>query len=119
MRLTSRVVDRSFKPPRQPECREDKFLECRRSLRLCPVAYGKCDSLVDFLKHKIRMDEAFFTDDLGKVTIREHQDPHSKIKDEVIVEFESKEVWYAGKANASKHAYFCDSDCQTTSKKSS
>ena len=89
------------------ERREEKFWEYWRSLRLWPVPGADCAGLVTFLKEKLRMDESFLNDDLGEVATKPHRDPRSKIPDEIIVRFETKEIRDAAiKANASNLTNF-------------
>ena len=88
--------------------REEKFWECRRSLRIWPVPEGDRQGVVSFLKDKIRMDDNFLEGDLGKMEIKPMRDPRAKIKDEVIVTFETKEIRDAIKANAANLANFRD-----------
>ena len=90
----------------QAERREERFWECRRSLRLWPLQDDSRESLERFLKDKLRMDETFVKEELGKAIIKKHRDPRSKLKDEHIVIFESKEVRDAIKANAPNLANF-------------
>ena len=52
------------------------------------------------------MDRSFIDEDLGHVQIRKHCDPRSKTKDEVIVEFECKEVRDVIKAQGPNLANF-------------
>ena len=86
--------------------REDKFWECRKSLRLWPVAGEGRGDLEAFLVDKLRMDRRFVQEEMGEVKIRKHRDPRSKVKDEVIVEFECKEVRDAIKAQGPNLANF-------------
>ena len=46
------------------------------------------------------MDEDFIRDDLGRVAVKAVRDPRSKIKHEVVVEFETKQLRDAVKAKA-------------------
>ena len=84
----------------QLERREDRFWECRRSLRLWPVPEGNRDGLETFLKEKLRLDERFIREDLGQITIRRNKDLRAKNKDEVFVTFETKDIRDAVKAQA-------------------
>ena len=81
------------------ERREERFWECRMSLRLWPVQGATRESLCGYLTDKLRMDEAFVRDDLGEVKIRKHLDPRGN-KHEVYVTFETKEIRDAIKAKA-------------------
>ena len=90
------------------EPREVKFWECRKSLRLWPVDGDQRSDLEKFLVEKLRMDRSFVDNDLGPVTIKKNRDPRSKIKNEVIVEFECKEIRDAVKAQGPNLANFWD-----------
>ena len=92
----------------QQERREEKFWECRRSLRIWPLPGASKDSLDDFLLEKLGLDGNFVLHELGETTIRPHRDPRSKFKDEAYVTFETKEVRDAVKARASYLANFRD-----------
>ena len=88
------------------ERKEEKFWECRCSLRLWPVPGSDRRGLVPFLKDKLRMDQAFVDNELGDVEIKPYRDPRSKTKDEIIARFETKEVRDAIKASAPSLANF-------------
>ena len=75
----------------QEERREEKYWECRRSLRLWPVPGATQASLHEYMTEKLKLDEVFVKE-MGGVVLREHRDPRSKIKDEVYATFETKEV---------------------------
>ena len=100
--VTSIALEKTARKPDkiQAERREDRFWECRRSLRLWPVPEGTVDGLKVFLKEKLRMDERFIEEDLGEVLVRKHKDLRAKNKDEIFVQFESKEVRDIVKAQA-------------------
>ena len=93
--------------PDRSERQEDAFWDCRRSLRLWPVPGADRPALLEYLRTKTRMDEDFIDKDLGEVAIK-HRDPKSKVTDEVVVRFETKEVRDMIKANASNLANFRD-----------
>ena len=61
------------------------------------------------MRTKLRMDKAFIRDEVGKVEIRQNKDPKSKLKDEVTVRFETKEIRDAIKGQASNLANYDDS----------
>ena len=88
--------------------REERFWECRRSLRLWPVKGEDNGDLEAFLTEKLRMDEAFVKNEIGSVNIKKIRDPRSKLADEVIVQFECKEVRDAVKAQRPNLANFRD-----------
>ena len=90
------------------ERQEDAFWDCRRSLRLWPVPGADRPALLEYLRTKTRMDEDFINNDLGEVSIKQYRDPKSKVANEVIVKFETKEVRDMIKANASNLANFRD-----------
>ena len=58
------------------------------------------ESLSDFITDKLKMDKTFL-DEMGQVKVRTVRDPRSKLKDEAMVTFESKQVRDAVKAKAS------------------
>ena len=84
------------------ERREARFWECRHSLRLWPIPNGTKESLANFLTGRLGFD-CSFVDDIGHVSVRLHRDPRSKLTDEAIVEFETKEVCEAQAPNLTKH----------------
>ena len=92
----------------QADRREERFWQCRRSLRLWPVPGGDLAGLKDFLRTKLRMDEQFIEEELGEVHIKKHKDLRAKTKDEVFVQFDTKEVRDTVKAQASNLANFRD-----------
>ena len=56
----------------QQDRREERFWECRRSLRLWPVSGTDKKDLDDFLVGKLRMDRSFVENDIGPVKIRKN-----------------------------------------------
>ena len=92
----------------QQERREERFWQCRRSLRLWPVEGGDSAGLKAFLKEKLRVDANVIDNDLGEVLIRKHKDLKAKTKNEVIVEFDSKETRDMIKSHASNLANYRD-----------
>ena len=70
---------------------ENKFWECRRSLRLWPIQDANTEGLKDFLKNRLLLDDSFIEEDMGAVTIKRNVEK-PKNKDEVCVIFESKQV---------------------------
>ena len=85
---------------------ETKFWIARRSLRLWPIPGGDREYLEDYLRSKLRFDEAFIRDDLGETTISKTREPRNKNKDEYIVTFETKQIRDAIKAAAANLANF-------------
>ena len=61
----TRTTESSSRTTRQEDRREEKFWECRRSLRLWSVKGADRASVVDFLNDKMRMDATFIDDELG------------------------------------------------------
>ena len=59
-------------PQSKTQRQESKFWECRRSLRLWPVpsAEDLHENLKDFLKNKLALEDSFFEEDMGPVTIK-------------------------------------------------
>ena len=88
------------------ERREDRFWACRRSLRLWPVKGASADGLRDFLETKLGMNGSVVDDAIGGATILKVKDPRSKLEDEVVVTFESKEIRDAIKAQGHNLAKF-------------
>ena len=99
----------SLRPSIQAERREAKFWECKTSLRLWPIAEPIRESLISFLKDKLRLDNDFVTGELGKVEIKINKDPRAKNKEEAVVVFETKEIRNAVKAQAANLANFRNS----------
>ena len=98
-RTQKQLLQTSSQSQTQETRREDRFWECRRTLRLWPVKEPTTEGLKGFLSERLGLDESFLND-LGPVTVRPHRDPRSKIKNEIYAEFESKEVRDAVKAAA-------------------
>ena len=86
--------------------REEKFWKTRRSLRMWPVARVEREGVVDFLCNKLKMSSDFIEEELGDITVAKCRDPRSKVKDEVLVVFETKQVRDAVKAKAANLANF-------------
>ena len=61
-----------------------------------------------FITDKLRMDGGFVQEELGHVVVKKVRDPRSKFKDEVVVQFETKQVRDAVKAKAVNLANFRD-----------
>ena len=80
--------------------REDRFWLARRSLRMWPVQDPSREGVITFLKDRLRMDADFIEEELGLVAVRKVRDPRSKLKHEVVVEFETKQVRDSVKAKA-------------------
>ena len=78
-------------PKTREERREDKFWECRRTLRIWPVRGDSREDVVDFLAYKLGLDWQF-DDEMGEVVVKKVRDPKRKVEGEVAVTFESKEV---------------------------
>ena len=78
--------------PDKDQRKEDKFWQCRRSLRLWPVPQANDEGLKSFLKDKLAMDESFIEEDMGEVVIRRNVERRPKNKDEICVEFENKQI---------------------------
>ena len=72
--------------------REDKFWQCRRSIRIWPVPGGDKEGVKEFLKEKLAMSETFVNEDMGEISVKRSVERRPKNKDEVCVEFESKQV---------------------------
>ena len=85
----------------QQERQEDRFWECRRSLRLWPVV-GR-EGLDDYLKSNLNMDHDSIKD-LGEVRVRKVLERKPRYKDEAIVTFEDKRIRDMVKAQAYKLA---------------
>ena len=83
--------------------RTERFWNCRRSLRLWPMKEGTSSELRDFLQTKLNMSEDF-VDNLGITRIRLVKDRRAKIKDEAVVQFETKEIRDSIRARASNLA---------------
>ena len=83
----------------QQEKQEERFWECRRSLRLWPVKDR--EDLDKYLSDKLDMDKEFI-EDMGEVGIRRVIERKPKYKDEAIVTFEDKRIRDAVKAQAYK-----------------
>ena len=88
--------------------KEDKFWQCRRSLRLWPVPQANDEGLRIFLKDKLSMDDSFIDQDMGDVVIRRNVERRPKNKDEVCVEFENKQIRDRIKAQGPNLANFGD-----------
>ena len=89
------------------EKREDKFWTCRRSLRLWPMKDDSVSELQNFLRGKLRMDEDF-CQDIGNTRIKMVRERNTKVKNEAIVTFETKEIRDAVRARASQLAEYRD-----------
>ena len=87
---------------------EEKFWACRQSLRLWPIMGTMRGDLEHFFINKLRMDRSFVESDLGSVDLKRNMDPRSKVKNEIIVEFECKEVRDDIKAQGPNLANFRD-----------
>ena len=72
--------------------REGKFWQCRRSLRLWPVPKADENGVKEFLKEKLAMDETFLNEDMGHLVVKRHMERRQRNKDEVCVEFETKQI---------------------------
>ena len=86
--------------------RENKFWQCRRSLRLWPIKRVDVTGVKEFLMEKLDMDERFVEHDMGPVVVRRSVERKQKNKDEVCVEFENKQIRDLIKAqgpNLAKH----------------
>ena len=81
------------------EKKEERFLECRRSLRLWPVPGATLGSLRTYLADKLNMDESFL-EDMGVVTIKKVYERRPKYSDEVVDTFETKSIRDAIEAQA-------------------
>lgn len=66
-----------------------------------PIPDGSRQGLEDFLVEKLRLDLDFIRDELGQTLIKQYKDPRSKIKDEICVTFETKDIRDAVRAQAS------------------
>ena len=88
--------------------REDKFWQCRRSLRLWPVPRADVAGLKEFLQGKLGMSESFVEEDLGEVVIKRNIERRPKYKDEVCVEFENKQIRDTIKAQGPNLASYRD-----------
>ena len=93
------TVVKERKGTSQQERQEERFWECRRSLRLWPVKDR--GDLVAYLKDRLDMDKEF-VDDMGEVGIRRVIERRPRYKDEAIVTFEDKRIRDAVKAQAYK-----------------
>ena len=103
----SRLEERLSKAPLTKQQRqEEKFDECRRSLRLWPIPAPKEENVVKFLEEKLLMDKTAVAEDVGEFTVKPCRDVRSKQKDEVIVTFENKQVRDMVKLKASNLANF-------------
>ena len=87
------------------EKQEEKFWKARRSLRMWPVEGCERRHVVAFLVEKLKMDGDFVEEELGSVTVNKVRDPRSKIKNEAIVTFETKQIRDAVKAKAAMASY--------------
>ena len=74
------------------ERQEDRFWTCRRALRLWPLPGGTRSSLEEYLTTKLRMEERFVREELGRTEIIPNKNPRAKIGNEATVYFESKDV---------------------------
>ena len=83
----------------QRERQEERFWECRRSLRLWPVRNK--EDLEEYLEKKLNMDREFI-EDMGEVNIRRVIERKPKYKDEAVVTFQDKRIRDAVKAQAYK-----------------
>ena len=85
---------------------ETSFLNAQKSLRLWPIPGGSRNELENYLRIKLRFDEAFIREELGEVVIKRPREPKNKIREEFIVTFESKQIRDTIKAAASNLANF-------------
>ena len=90
------------------ERREDKFWLCRRSLRLWPVRGATSDGLRDFLESKLGLNGTLVEDAINGAVITKIKDPRSKLEEEAVVSFDSKEVRDAVKAQGHNLAKYKD-----------
>lgn len=63
------------------------------------VGSDRC-GVVKFLEDKLKMNKAFVEEEMGEITVTRVRDPKSKIKDEVVVVFETKQLRDAVRAKA-------------------
>ena len=87
----------------QQERQEERFWECRRSLRLWPVPGATREKLEDYLEKRLGLDKDMLQD-AGEVRIRRVIEKKPKYKDEVVVTFEDKAVRDTIKSQAYKLA---------------
>ena len=80
------------------ERREDRFWVCRRSLRLRPVRGATSAGLRDFLESKLGMNGSVVEDAVSGAAVTKVKDPRSKLNEEAVVTFDSKEIRDAIKA---------------------
>ena len=64
----------SADPQTQAERREERFWECRRSLRLWPIAGASREGLTEYLSTKLHLDKGAL-EEIGEVTIKKFIDP--------------------------------------------
>ena len=86
--------------------RETSFWVARRSLRLWPLLGGSRESLEDYVRTKLRMDQSFVDEELGQVAMRKPKEPRNRNTDEYIVTFETKQIRDAVKAAAANLANY-------------
>ena len=91
----------------QAERREERFWECRGSLRLWPVPAATRESLNDYLTNKLHMDRNL-VENMVITGIKKHVDPRSKTSDEITVVFETKEMRDTVKSKAHHLAGYKD-----------
>ena len=97
-------------PPRimsQQEKRDERFWECRRSLRLWPVDPPNAAGVRSFLEDKLGVEEDFM-DNAGHIEVKKVYERKSKFTDEVVVTFIDKGTRDAVKARAPALANFRD-----------
>ena len=72
--------------------KEDQYWDCRRSLRLRPIKTAGVEDVINYMQTKLKLDTEF-TSCMGPLSIqRVPSGPAAKIKDEVIVKFNSIEA---------------------------
>ena len=86
--------------------REARFWKARRALRLWPVEQANREGVARFLTDKLRMDRDFVKEETSNIEVSKVRDHRSKLKDEVIVHFESKQIRDAVRAKAANLANF-------------
>ena len=86
------------------ERREENSWRARRTLRMWPVPDASLAWLCNFLRKELRMTEDFVNNEMSEVTIRKNKDMKVKIKDEIIVQFECKQIRDSVKAQAANLA---------------
>ena len=69
-----------------------------------PVLTADDAGVKEFMKDKLRLDDGFLDNELGRIDVTPNKDPRSKVKDEVVVHFETKDIRDIVKSNASNLA---------------